>query len=804
MAKKKKIVDNVPTHFNEGQTIQFYPDFVGPRTFFFESLRENENPEAQRILKIGENMININQLDGSLNEEEFLKTTLEAMEFLKRAAQDTLKNERRIFEEKIVPLCKGTEYEQQCNECFKNNNVDYINFLALINKLTNKSKEAMTLLNDLYDSMKNYNDLANTIITTDDYAQIKTNYGNISTQVKNKAEQEAKKIVSDKAKIFANQLKIYQNQLDNNNDNINTLKNFLSTHVSELFSNSTKKYQMRSTNIYMTELISSALEFILAYQDLLKIATNQNTYQIDQFIQPFINLIENDQELKENFINEMNKKIEQLDKQEQLMQQKNKQLEKILNDIINDKIKINDLNKYTSGLTIDIRKYLAQLYPELAGENNEFITGYINERINGQLTEKKILKFNINKREDREKYFKTLREVFQNKNKETTDLQIIKQINDILKRKEKRTEIITVASEYDSARFKQLLTSSIFNLTGSQNLRKDLTGYTVATLTLQNNDFTKKDVQTLIEILQQAVNQIDSQYGTTYELEIKRESEIKDKNGTIIKKGRKGKNYRLGASLKAQEINENRLIKNINQELKDKTILAIEVKDIFQIDDSVKYHETYIDKTGFTGGSLGANIEEQITNINKMLELGGITPIEKDFLITAVLNAGPALIGSHQRSALENYFSTVASMLMFRSGGQALQNLSLEGLNYINNDTTKIHIYTFNTLFFPESYVLQKTYEGLSQCTNLLTTSASNYGSRASIYNPISDKDIIYDFQGEGGENSRGKKMSAIRIPNWEKTAENNYKTVSIDMVLMGGFLDVMEKMLSVMNNTFK
>ena len=36
-----------------------------------------------------------------------------------------------------------------------------------------------------------------------------------------------------------------------------------------------------------------------------------------------------------------------------------------------------------------------------------------------------------------------------------------------------------------------------------------------------------------------------------------------------------------------------------------------------------------------------------------------------------------------------------------------------------------------------------------------------------------------------------------------KKTAQENYKKVSIDMILMGGFLDVMEKMLTVMNNTF-
>ena len=87
----------------------------------------------------------------------------------------------------------------------------------------------------------------------------------------------------------------------------------------------------------MTELISAAQEFILAYQDLLKTSKNNN-YKIDQLIQPFISLLEKDQKLKENFFARMKEKTQQLDKQGELLQQKGQQLEQILNKLLSDNI----------------------------------------------------------------------------------------------------------------------------------------------------------------------------------------------------------------------------------------------------------------------------------------------------------------------------------------------------------------------------------------------------------------------------------------------------------------------------------
>ena len=94
------------------------------------------------------------------------------------------------------------------------------------------------------------------------------------------------------------------------------------------------------------------------------------------------------------------------------------------------------------------------------------------------------------------------------------------------------------------------------------------------------------------------------------------------------------------------------------------------------IDETTKFSEKNFEDYGFKGGSLGANVEEQVENITWMLEQGGITPADKDWLIFATLNSGQHLLGNFLRNSLEDYFSTVASLLLFRSGGNVAEQVA--------------------------------------------------------------------------------------------------------------------------------
>ena len=237
--------------------------------------------------------------------------------------------------------------------------------------------------------------------------------------------------------------------------------------------------------------------------------------------------------------------------------------------------------------------------------------------------------------------------------------------------------------------------------------------------------------------------------------------------------------FNVQAQTLAVEQIENNIIDDIEAEL-NQQLTPEQLKDIFILDSSVKFAETFIaDEGGFHGGSLGGDLEQQINNINMMLDYGGISTQDANWLMTAVLNAGNGMIGSSQRPALENYFSTVAAMLMFRTGGNTIQQWKEQITHNITTAPTKIHIYTFGTLFVPQSYILKLTAEGLRKCNNLLIQEADNSGSRAHIYNPVT----YYN-----------------KKENFEATSKENYPKVKIQLTLLGGFLDMLHQMEEIMN----
>jgi len=126
-------------------------------------------------------------------------------------------------------------------------------------------------------------------------------------------------------------------------------------------------------------------------------------------------------------------------------------------------------------------------------------------------------------------------------------------------------------------------------------------------------------------------------------------------------------------------------------------------------------------------------VEEQVENITWMLEQGGITPADKDWLIFATLNSGQHLLGNFLRNSLEDYFSTVASLLLFRSGGNVAEQVAQ--LNMPQQDNY-IRIYRLGSLFVPNSFILQLTYDALTEANAEIAHTA--YGSRAMIHNNVS------------------------------------------------------------------
>ncbi len=135
--------------------------------------------------------------------------------------------------------------------------------------------------------------------------------------------------------------------------------------------------------------------------------------------------------------------------------------------------------------------------------------------------------------------------------------------------------------------------------------------------------------------------------------------------------------------------------------------LALEqLKNSFRISTSVKSYDKYNNKTGFHGGSLGGTVEHQIENIQHMFQLGGITIQDVDWLIFAVYNSGPHLLGSSIKKDLEHFFSILAVSLMFDDAGEQATYIKNQAENLSDIKPNYLHLFLLNGTYFPLSYIL--------------------------------------------------------------------------------------------------
>ena len=70
---------------------------------------------------------------------------------------------------------------------------------------------------------------------------------------------------------------------------------------------------------------------------------------------------------------------------------------------------------------------------------------------------------------------------------------------------------------------------------------------------------------------------------------------------------------------------------------------------------------------GAHGGSLGSKTapEQVMKNIYKMYSLGGISELDVNQLMTAVINCGADMLGADLKEPLENYLVRGAALIMF-------------------------------------------------------------------------------------------------------------------------------------------
>lgn len=259
--------------------------------------------------------------------------------------------------------------------------------------------------------------------------------------------------------------------------------------------------------------------------------------------------------------------------------------------------------------------------------------------------------------------------------------------------------------------------------TGNINAKPD---NTVAWLTIDyNNKIQTQEMLEDIKIAKQAIRD-----------ELTALNETLKKDNTTEYYTQQQKNWNERADIIQQLLNE----------LNEKYQILLKC---FLIEDSTKnYTSLYVGtgkdrKTDFTGGSLGANITDQINKIAALQDGGLITESDAQWLITAAINCGPGLIGAHLKKSLQNYLSAFAVILLFDDQQNIANEITqkmIEDIPKSQSSVTRLHLFSLDGGYYPLSLVLQLTYDKLNKIYHILDEetqhqvySNGNYGAKIEI-----------------------------------------------------------------------
>lgn len=207
----------------------------------------------------------------------------------------------------------------------------------------------------------------------------------------------------------------------------------------------------------------------------------------------------------------------------------------------------------------------------------------------------------------------------------------------------------------------------------------------------------------------------------------------------------------------------------------------------FVIEDSTKNYLSLYSRTeggemftGPHGGSLGANLEDQLAKIQALTDAGGISMIDAKWLIAAIINSGPNMIASGLKSSIEDYLAMFAAILLFDSqlniAEQATQQL-VENLP--SGSVQQIHLFSVNNGYYPLSFVLKLTRDSLVEGLEEARYETQRQGVEVEIYGYITEP------VGEGKD-------------AWAATAQAALNSTKIKMRFMIKLMNVIQNLLQI------
>lgn len=235
----------------------------------------------------------------------------------------------------------------------------------------------------------------------------------------------------------------------------------------------------------------------------------------------------------------------------------------------------------------------------------------------------------------------------------------------------------------------------------------------------------------------------------------------------------KSKTYKKGL---AQEYSDNaKITENLFSEMentlqqasKELDIDIVELKKLLNLvvfHGNVKSYDTIDTKTkAFSGGSIGANIREQLMNFANLLSLSdyGFSNKDSAWLLSAVINTGKGLLGEEQKGPLEQYFSSLMGLLLFDDAYFTMQ----QGVQYLDQQLEtstiqNIHLYLLNSQYVPASFILQATYDQLKNINSII----AKHGVKATIVSRPAQNTAFTDPQDWISERDSAIEEAEIKV----------------------------------------
>lgn len=215
---------------------------------------------------------------------------------------------------------------------------------------------------------------------------------------------------------------------------------------------------------------------------------------------------------------------------------------------------------------------------------------------------------------------------------------------------------------------------------------------------------------------------------------------------------------------------------------------------------SVKEYRYISNNLGFHGGSLGGGgkVINAIPNILQMYEAGGITPIDAEIIIDALLNCSNDMIGGafSPVEKIKEYLIGGAAMLMFDEGfANTVPFLKMMQNSFGEAAPSVVHLYQLNGSYIPASYILQNIYENLAEIIGDINSLSEN-----SRMTSEKVKSTLHVINNVAEESLPEKYHNAENTSNWQKYSQYAQDTVTIHFLFMAGILDIFEQLPNAFN----